>query len=329
MIAMKVVVTGGGGFLGARLARRLLQQGTLRDPNGIPRPIEQLVLVDVTEPPSLHDPRVSAITGDISDSRLLAGIIDRSTTSIFHLAAIVSGMAEADFDLGMRINVEATRLLLEACRAAGNRPRVVFTSSVAVFGGDLPELISERTALNPQTSYGVQKAIGELLLADYTRKGFIDGRALRLPTISVRPGRPNAAASSFASGIIREPLNSEPGVCPVGPDAVMWLASPDTAIESLIAGHELPSESLGNCRWINVAGISVTVGEMVASLERVAGPEVSARVRWEPDARIERMVRGWPGAGDNTRARALGLPVDQSMDAIIRQYMEDRSAMKG
>ena len=146
---MKVVVTGGAGFLGARLARRLLQQGTLRDPNGIPRPIEQLVLVDVTEPPSLHDPRVSGITGDISDPRLLAGIIDRSTTSIFHLAAIVSGMAEADFDLGMRINVDATRLLLEACRAAGNRPRVVFTSSVAVFGGDLPELISETTALEP------------------------------------------------------------------------------------------------------------------------------------------------------------------------------------
>jgi D-erythronate 2-dehydrogenase len=325
---MKVVVTGGAGFLGARLARKLLQHGTLRDANGIPRPIEQLVLVDVTAPAAFEDRRVSGVTGDISAPRLLASIIDRATTSIFHLAAIVSGMAEADFELGMRINVDATRLLLEACRAAGHCPRVVFTSSVAVFGGNLPELISETTALNPQTSYGVQKAIGELLLADYTRKGFIDGRALRLPTISVRPGRPNAAASSFASGIIREPLNSEPGVCPVGPDALMWLASPDTAIDSLIAGHELPSESLGNCRWINVAGISVTVGEMVASLERVAGPEVSARVRWEPDARIERMVRGWPGAGDNTRARSLGLPVDESIDAIIRQYMDERSVAK-
>jgi D-erythronate 2-dehydrogenase len=325
---MKVVVTGGAGFLGARLARKLLQHGTLRDANGIPRPIEQLVLVDVTAPAAFEDRRVSGVTGDISDPRLLASIIDRATTSVFHLAAIVSGMAEADFELGMRINVDATRLLLEACRAAGHCPRVVFTSSVAVFGGNLPELISETTALNPQTSYGVQKAIGELLLADYTRKGFIDGRALRLPTISVRPGRPNAAASSFASGIIREPLNSEPGVCPVGPDALMWLASPDTAIDSLIAGHELPSESLGNCRWINVAGISVTVGEMVASLERVAGPEVSARVRWEPDARIERMVRGWPGAGDNTRARSLGLPVDESIDAIIRQYIDERSVAK-
>jgi nucleoside-diphosphate-sugar epimerase len=241
-------------------------------------------------------------------------------------AAIVSGMAEADFDLGMRINVDATRHLLEACRACGTRPTVVFTSSVAVFGGPLPERISETTALNPQTSYGIEKAIGELLLADYTRKGFIDGRALRLPTISVRPGRPNAAASSFASGIIREPLNGEDGICPVGPDARMWLASPHTAIESLIAAHELASDALGNCRWINVAGISVTVGEMVASLERVAGPDAARRVRWQPDPRIEGMVRGWPGAGDNSRALALGFPVDENIDALIRQYMQENSA---
>jgi nucleoside-diphosphate-sugar epimerase len=320
---MKVVVTGGAGFLGTRLARRLLQRGTLQDPDGRPREIGRLVLVDVTAPPSLDDGRVSCVTGDISDRRLLDTIVDASTTSVFHLAAIVSGMAEADFDLGMRINVDATRNLLEACRACGTRPRVVFTSSVAVFGGDLPERISEATVLNPQTSYGIEKAIGELLLADYTRKGFIDGRALRLPTISVRPGRPNAAASSFASGIIREPLNGEDGVCPVGPDARMWLASPNTAIESLIAAHELASDALGNCRWINVAGISVSVGEMVASLERLAGPDVARRVRWQPDPRIDRMVRGWPGAGDNSRALSLGFPVDESIEAIIRQYMQE------
>jgi nucleoside-diphosphate-sugar epimerase len=322
---MKVVVTGGAGFLGVRLARKLLRRGRLNDREGRAREIDRLVLVDVTEPPSLDDARVSRVTGDISDRQLLDTVIDASTDSVFHLAAVVSGMAEADFDLGMRINVDATRRLFDACRAHGRRPRVVFTSSVAVFGGDLPERISEATALNPQTSYGIEKAIGELLLADYTRRGFIDGRALRLPTISVRPGRPNAAASSFASGIIREPLNGEDAVCPVGPDARLWLASPETAIDSLVAAHELASERLGTCRWIDVAGISVTVGEMVSALERIAGPEVAARVRWQSDARIETMVRGWPGDGDNTRARALGFPVDEGIDAIIQQYVQEHS----
>jgi D-erythronate 2-dehydrogenase len=322
---MKVVVTGGAGFLGTRLARKLLERGTLHDRGGQPCPIDRIVLVDVTAPPALGDSRVSAVTGDISDRRLLDSIIDGSIDSVFHLAAVVSGMAEADFDLGMRINVDATRQLFEACRAAGRCPRVVFTSSVAVFGGDLPEKISESTALNPQTSYGIEKAIGELLLADYTRKGFIDGRALRLPTISVRPGLPNAAASSFASGIIREPLNGEEAICPVGRDARMWLASPDTAIDSLIAAHDLAPAALGNCRWINVAGISVTVGEMVASLERVAGADATRRVRWQPDARIEGMVRGWPGNGDNSRALALGFPVDDGIDAIIRGYIAEQA----
>ena len=319
---MKVVITGGGGFLGLRLAHKLLERGTLQDREGRNRPIDQVVLVDVTESPAMADPRASWVAGDISDSAVLTRIIDADTSAIFHLAAIVSGMAEADFDLGIRINVDATRHLLEACRAAGHSPRVVFTSSVAVYGGELPEVISETTALNPQTSYGIQKAIGEMLIADYTRKGFIDGRALRLPTISVRPGRPNAAASSFASGIVREPLNGEDAVCPVAPDTRMWLASPDTAVTSLIAAHDLRSAAVGDRRWINVAGISVTVGDMVAALERIAGAEVAKRVRWEREPRIERMVRGWPGAGDNSRARALGFPVDESFDAIIRHYIE-------
>ena len=320
---MKVVITGGAGFLGTRLARRLLERGTLQDGEGRARRIDRIVLVDVTAPPAIADARVCSVTGDISDPTLLHRVLDADTAAIFHLAAIVSGMAEADFDLGIRINVDATRHLLEECRRGGRSPRVVFTSSVAVYGGDLPEIINDTTALNPQTSYGIQKAIGELLIGDYTRKGFIDGRALRLPTISVRPGRPNAAASSFASAIVREPLNGEEAVCPVDPGTRVWLASPDTAIASLIAGHELPSAALGNCRWINVPGISVTAGEMVASLERVAGPEVARRVRWARDPRIERFMRGWPGAGDNSRARTLGFPADESFDAIIRRYMED------
>ena len=320
---MKAIVTGGAGFLGSRLARALLERGTVRDGEGREQPIGKLTLIDVTEPPAVADSRVSRITGDISDPALLKSVFDRETGAVFHLAAIVSGMAEADFDLGMRINVDATRALLELCRAAGNRPRVVFTSSVAVFGGDLPPVLNDTTPLNPQTSYGIEKAIGEFLIADYTRKGFIDGRSLRLPTITVRPGRPNAAASSFASGIIREPLNGEDGICPVGRDARIWVASPRTAIAALLKANDLPSDAFGNRRWINVPGISVTAGEMADSLERVAGPDVARRIRWQRDDRIERMVLGWPVAIDNTRAVGLGFQVDENIDSIVRRYMEE------
>ena len=319
---MRVIVTGGAGFLGQRLARALVERGTAKDGEGRDQPITELALVDLTEPSGLADDRVRPVTGDISDPALLRSVVGPETGAIFHLAAIVSGMAEADFDLGMKINVDATRTLLELCRAQANRPRVVFTSSVAVFGGELPALLNDTTALNPQTSYGIEKAIGEMLVADYTRKGFIDGRSLRLPTITVRPGRPNAAASSFASGIIREPLNGEEAICPVGRDARIWVASPRTAIAALLKANELPSSALGNRRWINVPGISVTVGEMADSLERVAGSEVARRIRWQREERIERMVLGWPAAIDNSRAVSLGFSVDQNVDSIVRGYVE-------
>ena len=318
---MTVVITGGAGFLGQRLARTLLQRGTLKAPDGHERPIERLVILDVAPASVIADPRVQHVVGDVAERALLVDVIDATVTSIFHLAAIVSGMAEADFDLGMRINVDATRSLLETCRARGHHPRVVFTSSVAVYGGQLPETVLETTALRPQTSYGTQKAIGELLLNDYSRRGFVDGRALRLPTISVRPGRPNAAASSFASGIIREPLNGEPSVCPVDRDARLWLMSPATVVDCLIAAHNLPADALGTSPSLNLPGISVTVGEMVDALTRLAGPTVTARIRWERDPTIARMVAGWPGACDASRARALGFPHDESFDAIVGQYM--------
>jgi nucleoside-diphosphate-sugar epimerase len=319
---MNIVITGGGGFLGRRLAGKLLERGTLRGADGRDRRIDRITLVDVVPPPPLPDSRVVPLTGDIADADLVRRATD-GAASIFHLAAVVSGQAEADFDLGMRINVDATRLILDLCRARGDRPRVVFTSSVAVYGGNLPETVPETMALTPQTSYGTQKAIAELLINDYSRRGFIDGRALRLPTISVRPGRPNAAASSFASGVIREPLNGEDAVCPVDASTRMWLLSPAAAIDCLIAAHELPADALGSNRVVNLPGISVTVGEMVASLERLAGAEVARRVHWEPDARIAPMVATWPGACDAARALALGFTGDRDFDTIVRRYMDE------
>jgi len=320
---MKVVITGGAGFLGQRLARRLLAEGSLTDAAGEKRSISEIVLLDLAPAEGFTDPRIRVVTGDIADAALLHRVIDENTASIFHLAAVVSGQAEADFDLGMRINLDASRLLLDRCRQLGQRPKVVFTSSVAVYGGTLPPVVDDTTALEPESSYGVQKAVGELLLNDYHRRGFVDGRVLRLPTISVRPGKANKAASSFASGIIREPLDGLEAVCPVRPETRLWLLSPRQAIASLIAGHELPSEALGRRRSINLPGVSVRVRDMVAALERVAGAATVKRIRWQPDPLVEHIVGSWPGAWDVARAKALGLTGDADFESIVRAYIED------
>jgi D-erythronate 2-dehydrogenase len=320
---VKVLITGGAGFLGRRLARKLVERGTLKGSDGRDHAIDEIVLLDVAPAEGFTDTRVRTIVGDVSDSSLLRRAVDRDTASVFHLAAIVSGQAEADFDLGMRVNVDASRSLLEACREAGHKPRVVFTSSVAVYGGELPATVPDSTALNPQSSYGMQKAVGELLVNDYSRKGFVDGRVMRLPTISVRPGRPNKAASSFASGIIREPLNGEESTCPIAPETRVWLLSPRRAIEGLILGHDLPAQALGSSRAVNLPGVCVTAREMIAALERVAGAETAKRVRWERDAAIDRIVSSWPGAWDTQRAEALGFRGDADFDSIIRAYIED------
>ena len=320
---MKVLITGGAGFLGQRLARELLARGSLKDAKGAPQALTQLVLLDVVQANDFGDSRVRTEVGDIAEQSVLERVIDSDTAAIFHLAAIVSGQAEADFDLGMRINLDASRLLLDVCRQRGHRPRVLFTSSVAVYGGELPEIVQNDTALNPQSSYGAQKAIAELLLNDYSRRGFVDGRVLRLPTISVRPGRPNAAASSFASGIIREPLNGEQAVCPVDGSTRLWLLSPRKAIESLIAGLELDGAALGNQRVLNLPGISVSVDEMVAALREVAGDAVAKRIVWQPDARVEKIVGSWPGRWDTARAEQLGLSGDGNFADVIRAYIAD------
>lgn len=310
----KTLITGGAGFLGQRLAKRLLERADFG----------QLVLLDVA--PAAHvgpAERVTPVTGDLMDRQLLSGLIDSNTTTVFHLAAVVSGMAEADFDLGMNVNLDGTRALLEACRSAGHRPRVVFSSSVAVYSTTAGAgQLSEQSAVTPQTSYGIQKAAAELLMNDYTRKGFVDARVLRLPTITVRPGKPNAAASSFASGIIREPLNGETAICPVDRDTRIWVLSPATVVECFVTAHDLPAERFGANRIVNLPGLSVTVAEMVAALERVAGPKAVQRIRWERDQRIAAMVATWPGAIDTRRATALGFPRDRNFDDIIRAYVD-------
>jgi len=318
---MNVLITGGAGFLGLQLARLLLKRGSL-NLDGKAVTIDRLTLLDVVAP-QIDDARVRVVTGDLSDPAVLARAMDADTGAVFHLAAVVSGQAEADFDLGMRVNLDASRALLETCRQLGHRPRVVFTSSVAVYGGKLPAVVQDDTALNPQSSYGAQKAIGELLLSDYSRRGFVDGRVLRLPTISVRPGKPNAAASSFASGIIREPLAGEAANCPVAPETSLWLLSPRGAITALVNGLELDGARFGNRRVVNLPGLSVTAKQMVEALRRVAGDTVADRVTWQREERIENIVGTWPAAWDATRAVELGFQSAASFDDVIRGYMED------
>jgi len=321
---MQVVITGGAGMLGKKLAKKLLERGTLAGPDGTQTKIERLILLDVVEAPDLpQDPRVSFVAGEVSDASLMRKVIAGDTGSVFHFAAVVSAGAEADFDLGYRVNLDGTRAVLEACRALPRPPRVVFTSSIAVYGGDLPEGITDEQKLTPQTSYGAQKAMGELLVADYTRKGFIDGRSLRLPTIVVRPGKPNKAASTFASSIIREPLQGQEAICPVRPDNWMPLLSPRKTVEAFIRAHDLPSEAWGWNRSLMLPSLDATVGEMAEAVKRVAGADAYKRIVWRPDSLIQKIVNGWPRRLDSRRARAMGFEADPSLDAIIQAFIED------
>ncbi|MEK8051292.1 D-erythronate dehydrogenase [Ideonella sp. DXS22W] len=336
---MKILITGGAGFVGARLARTLLARGTLAG-----QPITRIVLSDQF-PLGPHladlaaDARVEART-----SPLLAqceALRDEAFDGVFHLASAVSGECEADFDLGMRSNLDSTRALLDALRSrvqAGAAPtRLVFSSSVAVFGPEdahpMPEVVGDDTLPTPQTSYGIQKFICEQLVADYTRKGFIDGRSARLMTVTVRPGRPNGAASSFFSGIIREPLAGETSVCPVAPETSHPVASPASTVAGLIAVYEASREAYGGRTALNLPGLTITVQQMLDALARVAGPEVRARVSFQHDERIAGIVARWPRASSAARANALGLQADASFDDIIRQYIADHqghpTALKG
>lgn len=320
--AMKLLITGGAGFVGARLARTLLARGRLDG-----RAIGRVVLADQFAPPAdlAADARIEPRVGPLLAQ--CAALHDEPFDGVFHLASAVSGECEADFELGLRSNLDSTRALLDALRAAGNVPRLVFSSSIAVFGPDpsrpLPPVVADDTLPLPQTSYGTQKLICEHLVADYTRKGFIDGRAARLVTVTVRPGRPNAAASSFFSGIIREPLKGEQAICPVEPTVSHPVSSPQRTVDGLVAVYEATREQLGGRMALNLPALNVRVSEMLDALEKVAGPAVRARVRFVPDETIRRIVAGWPAGASAERAGRLGLRPETSFEDIIRAYIED------
>jgi D-erythronate 2-dehydrogenase len=311
---MKILITGGTGFLGLRLARALLVQ----------QPHAELVLADIAP---LHDTtllvnaRVKSVTGDLRD--LLSQGVLNGADGVFHLAAAVSGECEADIDVGLRANLDNTRALLDACRKLHKPPRLVFSSSLAVFGGDMPETITDTTLPMPQNSYGTQKFICEQLIADYTRKGYVDGRSVRLPTVTVRPGKPNAAASGFMSGIIREPLAGLDAVCPVDPATGVWITSPRYAVAGLIAAYETPQAQWGSRIAMNLPGLSVRVSEMLDALRHRAGETVAARVKLKFDDTISRIVGGWPWRFDTARSRALRLNGPKTMDDIIAEYISD------
>ena len=316
---MRIVITGGCGFLGRRLALLLLARGSKLGP------IDDLVLFD-NAPSALplpDDRRLHIVTGEIADRDTVRRLIAPGTVSVFHLAAIVSGQAEADTDLGYWVNLDGTRAVLDACRALGTCPRMIFASSLAVYGGALPPEVGEDTALTPQSSYGTQKAIGELLVNDYSRKGFVDGRALRLPTVVVRPGLPNRAASTFASSMIREPLVGREAVCPAAPETVMALASPRRVVAALAHAHDLPGEAFGANRTLQLPGYSVSVGEMAEAVRRAAGDDAYRLILWQPDPVIQAIVGSWPQRLASARADALGFERDSGIDAAVRFFIED------
>ena len=321
---MKVVITGGAGFLGKKLGRRILQQGTLADADGKQETVDELLLFDVAKAsgPGLDDPRVKTLAGDIANPATVQSIVQGAST-VFHFAAVVSAGAEADFDLGYRVNLDGTRNVLEACRAQGTNPRVIFTSSLAAYGGDLPPAVADDTPLTPQTSYGAQKSIGEFLIRDYTRKGFLRGTAVRLPTICVRTGLPNKAASTWASSVVREPLTGVDVVCPVTPQTIMVVLSPRKTVDAFIRLHDLAVDSFGPGRTLLLNGINVTARELEGAVAKHAGNRKVGKVSWQHDPAIQKICDGWPQGIDSVRSRRLGFETDKDLDEVVRSFIAD------
>jgi nucleoside-diphosphate-sugar epimerase len=317
---MRILITGAAGMVGRKLIARLMDDGQLRGSQ-----IKALDLHDIVPPqaPNMKGVEVTAHTGDLAEAGASEKLISVRPDVIFHLAGVVSGEAEANFELGYRVNLDGTRALFDAVRLADYAPRLVFTSSIAVFGAPFPEVIPDDFHVTPLTSYGSQKLVGEVLLADYTRRGFFDGIGIRLPTICVRPGRPNKAASGFFSGIIREPLAGQEAILPVPRSVVHTHASPRSAVNFLIHAAEIDGNKIGPRRNLTMPGVGVTVGEQIEALERIAGSNVVKLIREEPDETIWAIVKGWPTRFETRRARELGFKAEMSFDEIIRAHIDD------
>jgi len=319
---MHVLITGAAGMIGRKLTERLITDRTLNT-----HTIEKLTLIDVVPParPAGFSDHIKTRAADLADPGVAEKAVSERPDVIFHLAGVVSGEAETDFDKGYRVNLDGTRALLEAVRKTGDgyKPKFVFSSSIAVFGAPFPDAIGDEFHLTPLTSYGTQKAVCELLLADYTRRGFLEGVGIRLPSIVVRPGKPNKAASGFFSGIIREPLAGQEATLPVEDSVLHWHASPRSAVGFLIHAAGLSHAKLGDRVNLTMPGVCCTVGEQIAALRRIAGDKVAARIKRAPDELVSRIVAGWPSRFDAQRATELGFTVENSFDDIIRAHIED------
>jgi nucleoside-diphosphate-sugar epimerase len=320
---MHIVITGAAGFLGQRLVDRLVREGELAG-----KTLSRLTLIDQIEPnrPVSGGITVHSRALDISQPGALDEVLAERPDVIYHLAAIVSSAAEEDLDLGMRVNFDVTRALVEGCRRHGlSGTRLIMASSVAAYGGNLPDTLDDMTALHPQNSYGAQKAMSELLINDYSRRGLVDGLVLRLPTIVIRPGRPNAAASSFASSILREPLNGEDAICPVATSLNLFVMSPATVVDALVHGANVSGDSLGPFRAFMLPGITVSVAEMLEILREVGGESALAHVRYEPDEKIEAIVGSWPSRFTNLRASKLGFRSERDFRDIVKAFLDERA----